>query len=270
MSAISNPGIGSLNLFMGKNIYARGQASAALVFPGFGIVGFADQQAAIRMQDPYSPLTTIGGQTTYGGQVGFGFTVLKLSKKKGELRMGFAGKMLWRGGGYQHPTLNQILTFNTSAIIGNMTAMGVGYGADTGLQFVYNLKKGISLQAGIAYTDLGNTSFTSPADPQLSNLASGVAFSLKNQDMSATLAFDYAHILESGDFGKKSHLGLELKFPLLSFYGGLNQNSLCYGAGIDFSLFKLEYVSYAEELSSVAGIDPERRNVFHFSMKLSL
>jgi hypothetical protein len=270
MAIVGNPGVDSINQLMGKNLYARAQGYASLVLPGFGIAALGDQQTAIRIKNPYYPEMTIGGQTTYGFQMGFGFSILKLKKKRGQLRMGLAGKMLWRGGGYQNLSLSQLMAFDTSTLLGSIGNMGIGYGVDSGLQFEYNVKKKITLLAGLAYTNMGGVAFASGADPLAANLTAGLGMRVKGWDTVATLAFDYSHILDAMDFRKKTHLGLELQFPLISLSVGLNQLSLCYGASVDLAIVKVGYVSYAEELSSVSGINPERRHLLNLSMKLDL
>lgn len=75
----------------------RAQGVATIVSPGFGVAGFFDQQAALRMQNMSNPQISLGSQTTYGVQAGFGFSVFKFKKKKGGLRLGLGGKIF--GGG---------------------------------------------------------------------------------------------------------------------------------------------------------------------------
>jgi hypothetical protein len=160
------------------------------------------------------------------------------------------------------------MSLNTTKLKGNFTEFGLGMGLDLGLQYVVRLKKKISFQAGLAWKDIGNTSFSSGANPQNSNLTAGVAAIYQGPDMRATLAYDFDHVFESMDWKKKNHLGLELKFPLLSLATGLNQTSLTYGAGLDFLLFKVMYTSYAEDLATYAGQNSERRHLIFITFKL--
>lgn len=269
--SLSNPGISSVNNLMGKDISLRGQGFAAIMIPKFAIAGIFDEQAAIRIKNASLPTGLLGAQSTYGAQIGFGTTLAKLKKKKGEFRVGLAAKVLWRGGGYQPLTLSQLLTLDTGTITTAWSNPGLGIGADFGTQFIYQMKKGFSLMAGLAFTDIGDTAFNAPnANPQKSNLVVGIAARVQNSGFTGTLSYDYAHILEYTDWRKKIHLGLELKFPLLSLSCGLSQMNFTYGAALDFGLIQVRYASYAEELGTLAGQDTERRQVLNVSVKFSL
>jgi hypothetical protein len=268
MQSFSNPGISSAGVLMGKNLSGRVQATSTFLVPNFGIAAIVDQQVYSRLKNLALPSGVYGAQTTYGIQAGFGIPIKKFKRKKGELRVGIAGKVLWRAGGSVRPTVTQIMSVDTTSLSGNMTEFGTGLGLDAGLQYYRAFKKKYSLQAGLAFKDIGDTSFTSGANFQPSNLTFGVAGTYKYADLKATLSYDYSNILTSMAWMKKNHLGLELKFPLLSLYGGLNQIYFTYGAGIDLGLVKVMYTSYAEEMGAVTGLDAERRHLLYVTVKL--
>lgn len=269
-TAFKNANVSSLNALMGKDIYARGTAISAVVLPGFEFALLYDQQIAILEKNEALPQSTFGAQTTYGAQMGFGIPVHKFRRHKGEIYFGISGKLLWRAGGYQNVDLSQLMTDNLKPITSNLTNFGSGEGLDAGLMYVRTFKKRFKVKAALAMTDIGTTSFTSGADPINSNLTAGVAGVLESQDMTATLSYDYSHILDYADWRMKTHMGLELKFPLLSLEGGLNELSPTYGAGLDLGMFKFMFVSYAEEQGVLAGQDSERRTLIYLSMKLDL
>lgn len=266
--SLSNPGITSANALMGKNYSERLQATSSLILPRFGIAAIATEEAAIRLENSSRPTGMYGMQTTYGFQAGFGVPVWKLKKKRGELRFGFAGKMLWRAGSYVQPTLTDIMTLNMTKLKGNFTDFGLGVGFDLGLQFVRPIRKKLFLQAGLAWKDIGDTSFSSGGSAQKNNLTAGIAAIYQGADLRATFAYDFDRILESMDWKKKNHFGMELKFPLLSLSVGMSQTSPTYGAGLDFVLFKVMYSSYAEELATFAGQNSERRHLLYLTFKL--
>ena len=269
--SLSNVGLSSINSFIGKQEYARATAASTLVLPGFGIAALYDQQIALRLKNLAFPQGQLGVQTTYGAQIGFGTSLLKKrNASNGDLRIGVAAKMLYRAGGYQNLTLTQLVTLDTASITQNLTNFGIGYGVDTGLQYVRPFKKKFTLMGGLSLTDIGNTSFSTGADPIVSNLTLGVAGRYETKGFRATMAYDFAHVFDSADWRKKSHLGLELGLPVLSLYAGLNQVSFTYGAGIDLWLLKLMYVSYAEEQSSAAGLNAERRMMIHLALKVEI
>jgi hypothetical protein len=266
----SSPTISSVNSLMGKDLYARTQVTSTFVGPSFGLALLMDEQVQSLMKNKSWPRALVGAQGTYGVQSGFGIRILKLKKKKGELRFGAAGKLLWRSGGYQNPSLTQLLTLDSSTFTTLLNNFGLGVGADAGFQFIYNFRKKITLQGAVVMNDIGNTSFVSGADSQLSNLTFGLAAKYNNADMKATLAYDFSHAFETIDWRKKNHIGLELEFPGISLYAGINQIYLSYGVGVDLSLFKIMVLSYTEEQATLVGQDPEQRFMLHASMKFDL
>jgi hypothetical protein len=270
--AISNYSISSLNTLIGKNLYARGTGLASFTVPGFELAGIYDAQVAVRLKNLAYPQGIIVYQTTYGVQTGVGFKVFKLKRNRGELRFGVSGKLLYRSGGFQYPTLTQIMTLSTQAIESGFASQGTGYGLDTGTQFVYHLvKKKLDLQAGLVMTDIGNTAFSSGAASQLSNLSFGLAAILRSRDLTATLAYDSGHILDgSMDFSRKNHFGLELKFPVVSLSAGINALSPTFGASLDLWIFKVSGLYYGEDQATVANQDLEQRTMVNASVKFDL
>jgi hypothetical protein len=269
-NALSNTSVTTLNTFIGKDLYARGQGTSSIVLPGFGLAAIADEQIGLHLQNEALPQGSIQEQTTYGIQMGVGLPIVKLRKKRGELRFGLAGKLLWRSGGYIVPSTTQILTANIQSLRNQLSPVGTGFGMDSGFQFVYNARKNLALQAGLAMTDIGNTSFSSGSLTQPGNLTYGLAAIYKNADVVATLAYDYSRILDNIDWRKKNHFGLELKFPILRLYGGVDQVYFTYGAGLDLALIQIMYLSYAEELATLINQNPERRSMIHFALKFEL
>lgn len=212
----------------------------------------------------------VGVQNTYGAQAAFGIPIFKFPKRKGELRFGMAGKTLWRNGGYQEPTLTQLLTFDFKNIANGFTKSGVGYGLDSGIQLVYRIQKDLELLSGLAINDMGNTSFSNGPDPQKSNTTFGISTRYTRSDMVATFAYDYSHLFDFMDWRLKTHLGMEVKFPFIRLYLGLNQLYPTYGAGFDLGLIRFMLVSYASEQSVSWGVNPDRRLLGNVSIKLSL
>ncbi len=160
-NALSNSGFSVLNNFMGKNIYARAQASSDFVFPGFGVSVLYDQQLGVSLKNKALPVLSIQRQNTYGVQAAFGVPVLTLRKKKGQLRFGLAGKYLFRSGGYQKVSLMELLTIDSKSMINQLnSSLGSGYGLDSGVQFVYQIKKKLSLKSALAFKNIGDTSFS--------------------------------------------------------------------------------------------------------------
>ena len=270
-AALANPSPSAINSLIGKNYSLRAQGLASLIGPGFGFAGLYDYQGAIRIKNSALPQGIAGAQNTYGGQVALGFRLIRFKRRKAELRMGFAGKLLYRSGGYFSPTLTEIMTLNSSLLTSRLGNPGVGFGLDTGLQLVYPVRKNFQLQAGLAMRDIGDTTFNNGSgEVQKSNLAAGLAGIYSSNDVRLIVAFDMDRIVDYIDWRRKVHLGTELKFPLLSFSAGLSEFQVTYGASINLGLFRVSYVSYAQEQGTVVGEDPERRHLLHVAFKFEI
>ncbi|MBI2711804.1 MAG: hypothetical protein HYX41_02915 [Bdellovibrio sp.] len=269
-TALSSSSATSFNNIMGKNYFAQATGSAGLVAPGFGIAGIYDYWAAIRLQNQASPQGEFGAQNTYGGQIAFGARVLRFKNRRAELRVGGALKGLRRSGGMQFMNVNQIMNLSYNTITNSLKSSGIGIGVDLGAQLVYPFKKW-RLQLGVALTDAGNTSFQGgSADVQRSNFTAGAAFIYEGPEMTATFAADWARILDYADWRKKTHLGMELKFPILSLYAGMSEFNVTFGAGLNLGLIRVIASSYDEELGTTLGQISERRYMIHAQFKFDL
>jgi hypothetical protein len=106
---LKNPSGASLNQLMGQNIYVQSTASAAILAPGFALIGLYDVQGALYAKNQAFPKIEYGYQTTRGVQAAFGYSV-KDGRARGhgrhnsdylsEWRFGVGAKLLTRTGGY--------------------------------------------------------------------------------------------------------------------------------------------------------------------------
>lgn len=258
-----------LNQILGKNYSVRANTLASLTVPGFGVAALYDAQLAVRMKNQAYINGILGSQLTYGVQFGLGVPLFPEGRRKRhQLRLGVAGKVLSRAGGFTRLELTDLLTLNTSLITGRLQSPGMGYGVDLGLQYVLELNSAMRLMASVVARDLGNTSFSGSADPIQSHMVAGVGMKLKAAGNQLTLAYDYSRVFEDIDWGKKVHLGAEWEFALFRLSVGLNQSVLTYGAGLNLPFLSLMYLNTTEELSSRVGIDPENRHMILVSTKI--
>ncbi|MGK5087414.1 hypothetical protein WDW86_07630 [Bdellovibrionota bacterium FG-2] len=271
LGAFSKLGSDTINNVMGKDIYARATVAPSITIPGFGLAVLVDDQAALFAKNKALPHITLGYQATNGIQAGFGFALGgKKRKRRSELRVGAAGKMLWRRGGYHEIPLMDMFKINANTL-GDMTGgYERGFGGDLGAQYLFDVNPHLLLSSGLAYTDILDTKFGGIADRQPSNLSTGIAATYHFKRASTTLAYDYRHMLTTTDSRKKSHLGWELSIPLISVYAGLNQMAFCYGATLDLFLFKIRALSYAEDMAAFANLESQRRYMFHIDFSLRL
>lgn len=269
--AFSDPSADSLNNLLGKNVSGRAQMSSMLMMPNLGIGLIIDGQASFRGKNRALPNVTLGYQTTNGIQVAYGATLGKAFKQKAEFRVGLAAKMLFRRGGYTPLPLLTLLTFSKdtlSQITGNYSR---GIGLDLGSQYVHRPNKRLTLSAGLAYTDVGDTSFSNEADPITGLMTLGFAAQYELRGATKfTVAYDFRNIQDGGDWRKKQHVGVELALPILSLYGGINQVYFSYGASVDLWLLRVTGLTYVEELGEYVHQDPERRWTLKLALKFDL
>lgn len=274
MSALQNMSGETINQFMGKNIYGRAQVVPSVVMPNFGFSLLMDGQIALIARNQALPTVQVGYQTTNGVQFAYGTSLLgrrAARRGTGDIRVGFAGKVLWRRGGYR--TLNTLDLVGVSestlrSIAGNYQ---MGYGGDLGFQWLRRMGKNGVLSAGLAWTDLGKFNFAGEADPLESKLNLGVASSFNlGRITGLTLALDYRDLLHDMEWKKKTHLGAELALPVVKLYAGLNQLMLSYGASFDLWLFKITAISAREEFGTLVGQDPVHTYQLKVAFKMGL
>lgn len=271
-SAFSDFSTDAMGDLLGKNLYVRSQFAPIFVMPNFGIGLMVDDQAAFLGKNKALPRVTVGYQMTNGVQMGFGTTVTGKRSRIGELRVGVGAKVMWRRGGYKQLSLAQLLGASRDTLAEIAPRYQMGKGLDLGVQFVRPLGKRATLSLGLAWTDVGDTTFgDGQPDTMKQNLSAGAAVRFNTGRSSAIIiAYDYKHINEQTDWRKRNHLGLELAFPILSLYGGINQNSLTYGFGMDLWIFRLTAISYAEELGMLSYQETDRRYMLRLALKFGL
>jgi hypothetical protein len=272
-SAFSDLSADTVNQFMGKDLYVKGTVAPTLVAPNFGFALLMDGEAALLAKNQALPRITLGYQTTNGVQVAYGVTIGGARHRRGsrgELRVGIAGKLLWRRGGYHTMSLMEVMNLGTSSFRDMAGNFGRAIGADLGTQYVFRANSRLTLAGGLVYTDIGDTTFGEHADALKGNLSAGVAATYELRGAKLILAADQRHITDETDWRKKMHVGVTAKLPLLELHGGVSQASLTYGATVDLWLFRLTGLSYVEELGSFAFQDPMRRWVLRMALKLDL
>lgn len=269
LTAFQNVTPETLSVLIGKNVYGAAQITPTLLMPNFGLAVVVDGQVAFYGKNLALPQLTMGYQVTNGIQLAYGVSLTRGFRKKGDLRLGVGGKILWRRGGYHllpMLTLLNISTHTLSQVTGNF---GQGYGLDLGAQYTYR-PGSFSFGLGAAFTNIGDVSFGTQPEALRGNLSVGgfVAYSLKKTKI--TLAYDYRNILQDTDWRKKNHVGLEIALPFVSLYGGINQVYATYGAAFDAWLFRVTAVSYEDDLGSFVHLDPVRKYVVKVALKFDL
>jgi hypothetical protein len=266
-TGLSNLNTADYSSFLGKNVDLREQITSTLTGPHFGIAYIQEGELAYRGQNLSLPQVELGYQFTSGIQVATGFSVLKNSPND-DLRVGIAGKSLWRQGGYNTLTLDQLLNVNQNTIGQLAGNYEQAFGMDLGTQYIHTFNKRLSFSAGAAWTDIGNTTFGGLADPVENNLSVGLGLTYLMAKSKLILAYDYRNITQDTTWQMRNHVGFEYSLPVISIQGGMYETSYTYGASVDLWLVRVSAVSYSEDLGSLGGTDTERRWLAQASFKV--
>jgi long-subunit fatty acid transport protein len=278
-SIFNNMSVGTLNRLMGKDTYARVQVTPSIVMPTFGLAVLADVQGAVLAKNMFLPQINIGYQNTYGIQFGYGASLGSLGGRsrykgrgsgggtKSELRVGVAGKIMWRRGGYHLLSFSQLININQDTMKALTGDYGIGYGVDLGTQYIVNVNDRLRVSVGATFDNIGDMAFSSIADPQAQTFNLGLGLKYTFSKAAVRLAYDYRSIFADADWRKKTHIGLGVDIPLFSVFLGLNQMKYSFGATFDIWLVQVTAVEYFEEMGATLGDDSERRYLLQVSLK---
>ena len=139
------------------------------------------------------------------------------------------------------------------------------------MQYVRPVSKRLQWSLGAAVTDVGATSFgNSGAEPIPQNVAVGSAVVYTLGFIKLTSTMDLRHLMDSTDFKKKTHMGVELGLPFINLDAGVDQVYFNFGASFDIWICRLSLLSYEEENGSFVGLNPERRYSISMDLKFNL
>lgn len=275
-AAFASASASSLNAFVGKHYYGRFQATPNIMMPNIAVSGLVSGEAALYARNLILPEYMIGFQQTNGVQAAVALSVIPSGRKKNrhDLRVGLAGKMMLRKGGYKSVSFTDLLKIvdQKTAFFENLAGdYQLGYSFDLGLQYVFKANKMFTLMAGLAWLDMGDMVFGGAADTQKQNLSLGIGSLLDFGFAKIRLAYDYRNITDDrSDYMKKNHVGMELKIPFVSAQVGLYQSYLSYGVGVDVWLVSVQGTIYQEDLGTVSRDDKVLRYLARVALKLSL
>jgi hypothetical protein len=275
IKGVTKPSADTLNIFMGQNLFLQGTLTSTLLLPNLGVTALFDQQYALRMRNRTVPKTELLAQATSGVQAAVGWSVKRgrsasrrsraqrrastEDRVEEDFRVGVGLKILSRRGGNRELGLVDTLNLSTARVKELMGAFGAGYGLDLGTQYLKPTSERVTLLAGLAWTNIGATSFGDGPDPIPQNLSLGLGAQFKFGITRLTLAYDWRHLTAETDWRKKQHFGAELKLPMVSLLAGYAKNALSYGVIGDVWLARATLVTYMEENGSYLGQNPERR-----------
>ena len=267
--------ISSLNQLMGKNIAFRTAVIPMIQLPHFAITYFADIQLALNEFNLANPTFRLGDMITHGVQAGLGWNLLHGGKKSTEdLRVGVAGKVLWRKGGYYDISTAGFLQAASGGkqCINNLIgAYGIGYGADLGMQYVDRVNKDSKVFFGTSVTDIANTKFSDSHAAEIPmNISLGFGAEQRLEIFKMKFDFDLRNITAETAFVNKTHVGAEISMPLFDIDLGLNQMNFTYGVTFDIWILRISAVSYVEEYGIFFHQEASRKYLLKFDFGLPI
>ena len=270
-ATLSDPSLEVLEQVVGRFLYLGGAASPSLVMPNFGISVYGDQKVGLGIENTALPNIEVNFMQTYGvqGAAGYSFPLMR-GKRPSEIRVGVGGKYLYRKGRVWNEKLADLFSISTDALLERAGAFYSSYGFDLGLQYIQPINRHVSSQFGLSYQNIGGIDFDAETAANIpGNLSVGGAVIFGATSMGQiTVAYDLRQLNQEVDFRKRSHLGLEIKLPVITLWAGLNQTYLTYGGAVDFWLARAGFVVFKEELGALSFQRPDSRWMLRLELKL--
>lgn len=274
LSAFSNFSLGTLNEFMGKDIVTRAGQTTTVLLPSFALAYLVDFQGVINQYSLSNPNFDLGYQTTHGIQIGTAWTFKSGRRPTSEFRLGIAGKVLWRRGGFYNIQTSGFLqaASDGKAYLDQLVgSFGMGFGGDLGVQFINRLNPKTQISLGASVLDIGDTRFASPkANRQLMNVGLGVGYKQKTDLGMVSFAMDLRNLNRDVPLAKQLHFGGEIDLPALKFQAGFNQLNYTWGAVFDVWVLQISAVSTAEEIGVAKGQNTSRRYMLLFDFNMPI
>jgi len=140
---------------------------------------------------------------------------------------------------------------------------GSGISADIGVLYTLPFVSVVDMDVGFAVQNLPKMDMGDALDID-TQVNMGLALKKKLARFGFIGALDCMdlsqNIGEDDDWGKRLHVGAEVKFPLfLSLQAGLNQGYMTGGIGLDFKVLRFDLATYGEEIGEEAGDQVSRR-----------
>lgn len=253
--------------YMGVHQHARASLMPHYARHNFGVAVLAQGTVDMEFRNPINPniqakiikdiVPTISGAYSFFGD---------------KLKAGATAKFIQREGLVEEYSAVEIASEDFDPEDDLVEESGVG--VDIGLIYELPLLEIFNPTVGLAIQNLGDVDLGDAGEElQKVNIGFGLNFGLNYKDselVEVLAALDYVDITndasEDDDMAKRLHMGVELKFPILSVRAGLNQGYGTYGATINWKLLKLEYAAYIEEIGAYAGQRTDERQMIQLSI----
>ena len=251
----------------GNRIWLGYNGNVAIYMQNFGLNYFYDGFINPYVTNPAFTSLNIDYFMDQGYSIGMAFSPSQ------SISFGASFRRINRMGGMIPIGVDSLQSVTSQEISDTINSRGIGYGLDLG--FIYRWDGPTPMRLGVAYRNLGNTSFQAAVGSTRSpgsipaELSVGWTMDIEVPGLRITPALDYRHILKSEEaLAKKIHMGLELDLPLIALRGGFSQGYYTYGLGLGLGPLDIELASYAVELGAYAGQIEDRRYMLEISMEL--
>jgi len=238
----------AINPYIGFNVADYGVMIAGL---GNGTVSslpydIANPKLDVTVIGDYGLLGGVGGKLPFSG-----------------LRVGLSLKAINRSSLEEQYTAEDLVNDDFEDLIDDDMNEGTGFSADLGILYTLPFISLVDLDVGLAAQNLPKMEMGDALDIEtqvnmglaIKKTIAGFGFlgALDCMDLSRNIG-------EDDDWGKRLHMGAEVKFPLiLSLQAGLNQGYWTAGLGLDFKVLRVDLASYGEEIGEEAGDQVSRR-----------
>jgi len=238
----------AVNPYIGFNV-----ADYGVMIAGLGQVTM--DAVAVDTLNPKMDVAVIGDYGLLGGVGGkLPFT---------GLRVGLSVKAINRQSLMEQYTAEDLVEEDFEEMVRDDLNEGSGISADIGVLYTLPFVSIVDMDVGFAVQNLPKMDMGDALDID-TQVNMGLALKKKLAGFGFIGALDCMdlsqNIGEDDDWGKRLHVGAEVKFPLiLSLQAGLNQGYMTGGIGLDFKVLRFDLATYGEEIGEEAGDQVSRR-----------
>ncbi|MCG8470544.1 MAG: conjugal transfer protein TraF [Desulfobacterales bacterium] len=259
-----------LKKHVGENIHVKVAADLYTGFryhdAGVMVAGVARGYVDMAIRNPTFPELHLTSDADVGGQFGMGYSPPMVAG----LSVGFGVKALQRFSVDKVYTAVDIASDDFEDTIEDDQVDGTDASFDLGIIWSRDLFGWTKMSLGVAGLNLTEMEFGEARD-QKRQINVGVAFEQKMMGFTLVEAADYHdvtdNLTEDDSHEKKTHLGVELKFPMvLALRAGLSQGYYTAGVTLDFQVVRFDVATYGEELGVIGGQREDRRYVGQVSL----
>jgi hypothetical protein len=238
----------AFNPYIGFNIADYGVMIAGL---GNGIVNalptdLANPKLDVTVIGDYGLLGGVGGKLPFSG-----------------LRVGLSVKAINRSSLQEQYTAEELVDEDFDTLIEDDLNEGSGISADIGVLYTLPFISLVDLDVGLALQNVPSMDMGDALDIDAQvNMGLAAKKTLARFDFIGALdCMDLSQSIgDDDDWGKRFHLGAEVRFPMiLSLQAGLNQGYWTGGIGLDFKVLRFDLATYGEEICDSAGDQVSRQ-----------